>query len=189
LVIELSQWERLLQNLEYSLPPSHPALAGLPSLDHPSWKDATARLQNARSHHRSGEDYDALRECLSALEAVVHAPYNKESWKQRLTKLPDQKAEGLAELFSGVATYCNRVGHHRDRNARNAAGDLAPMPLDHWEADLMLGAAQFVLTYAIRLRTAGMLVEPPPKATAPVVALTTAATATAPAAAPTVPSV
>lgn len=36
------------------------------------------------------------------------------------------------------------------------------MPLDHWEADLMVGAAQLVLTYAIRLRSAGTLVEPPP---------------------------
>jgi len=166
LIVELSQWERLLQQLDYSLPPSHPALAGLPSLEHSSWKDATARLQNARSHHRSGEDYDALRECLSALEAVVNAPYNKESWKRQLASLPEQKAEALAELFSGIATYCNRVGHHRNRSERNTAGDLSPMPLDHWEADLMVGAAQFVLTYALRLRSAGTLVEPaPPTAT------------------------
>lgn len=164
LVVELSQWERLLQQLDYSLPPSHPALAGLPSLEHPSWKDATTRLNNARSHHRSGEDYDALRECLSALEAVVHAPYHKESWKQQLASLPEQKAEGIAELFSGIATYCNRVGHHRGRKDRNVVGDLSPMPLDHWEADLVVGAAQFVLTYAIRLRSAGMLVESSPPA-------------------------
>lgn len=162
LIVELSQWERLLHQLDYSLPPSHPALAGLPSLEHPSWKDATTRLQNARSHHRSGEDYDALRECLSALEAVVHAPYNKESWKRQLASLPEQKAEALAELFSGIATYCNRVGHHRDRSERNTAGDLSPMPLEHWEADLMVGTAQFVLAYAVRLRSVGILKEPPP---------------------------
>jgi len=160
LVIELSQWERLLQGLEYNLPPSHPALAGLPVLDHPTWKDAAKRLENARSHHRSGEDYDALRECLSTLEALVHAPYDQASWKNLLKGLPVQKADGVAELMSGVATYCNRIGHHRDRSERNAAGEFPTMPLEHWEADVVLGAVQFILTYALRLKSAGILVEP-----------------------------
>ena len=162
LVVELSQWERLLQQLGYSLPPSQSLLAGAATLEHPSWKEATTRLANARSHHRSGEDYDALRECLSSLEAVVHAPYNKESWKRQLASLPEQKADGIAELLSGLATYCNRVGHHRDRVDRNAAGDLSAMPLEHWETDVVLGSAQFVLAYAVRLRGAGILKEPPP---------------------------
>ena len=162
LVVELSQWERLLQQLDYSLPPSQSVLAGTATLEHPSWKEATTRLANARSHHRSGEDYDAQRECLSSLEAVVHAPYNTESWKRQLASLPEQKADGIAELLSGLATYCNRVGHHRDRADRNAGGDLSAMPLEHWEADVVLGSAQFVLAYAMRLRSAGILKEPPP---------------------------
>lgn len=162
LVVELSQWERLLQQLDYNLPPSQSVLAGAATLEHPSWKEAMTRLANARSHHRGGEDYDALRECLSSLEAVVNAPYNKESWKRQLASLPEQKADGIAELLSGLATYCNRVGHHRDRADRNAAGDLSAMPLEHWEADVVLGSAQFALAYAMRLRGAGILKESPP---------------------------
>jgi hypothetical protein len=35
------------------------------------------------------------------------------------------------------------------------------MPLDHWEADLVVGAAQFVTAYALRLRMAGILADKP----------------------------
>lgn len=167
LLVERSQWERLLQQLDYTLPPSQGVLAGATTLEHPSWKEATTRLANARSHHRSGEDYDALRECLSSLEAVVPAPYNKESWKQQLSSLPEQKADGIAELLSGIGTYCNRIGHHRDRSDRNPAGDFSVMPLEHWEADVVLGCAQFLLGYALRLRSSGVL-----KASAPSAAKT-----------------
>lgn len=159
--VELSQWERLLQQVGYGLSPSQSVLAGTATLEHPSWKEATTKLANARSHHRRGEDYDALRECLSSLEAIVTNPYNKESWKRQLASLPRQKADGIAELLSGLATYCNRIGHHRDRAERNAAGDLSAMPLEHWEADVVLGSSQFVLAYAMRLRSAGVLREPP----------------------------
>jgi len=157
--VELSHWERLMQSMEYKLPPTHVTLAGLSSLRHPSWAEATRRLEGARSHHRAGEDYDALRECLDTLESLVSRPYAAKAWEDRLKTLPDQKATGLAELFSGVATYCNKIGHHRSREERNASDDLQQMPLDHWEADLAVGAAQFVTTYALRLRMAGVLAE------------------------------
>jgi hypothetical protein len=163
--IELSHWERLMQSLEYKLPPSHAALAGLSALQHPSWADATKRLDDARSHLRAGEDYDALRDCLSTLESLVTPPYAADAWKKRLTALPDQKATGLAELFSGMAMYCNKVGHHRSRQERDAGDDLQQMPLDHWEADLAVGAAQFVTAYALRLRTAGILADAPAPST------------------------
>jgi len=157
--MELSHWERLMQHMEYKLPPTQAALAGLSSLQHPSWAEATRRLENARSHHRAGEDYDALRECLSTLESLVSLPYAANAWKDRLKALPDQKATGVAELFSGMAMYCNKVGHHRSRDERNATDDLLQMPLDHWEADLSIGAAQFVTAYALRLRMSGLLAE------------------------------
>ncbi|MHB1526954.1 MAG: hypothetical protein ACYCZN_11865 [Candidatus Dormibacteria bacterium] len=119
--MELSHWERLMQHMEYKLPPTHAALAGLSSLQHPSWAEATTRLESARSHHRAGEDYDALRECLSTLESLVSPPYAADAWKQCLSSLPDQKATGIAELFSGMAMYCNKVGHHRSRSERDAS--------------------------------------------------------------------
>lgn len=160
--IELSHWQRLMQYMEYTVPPSQAALAGASSLGHPSWSDASKRLDNARAHHRRGEDYDALRECLSILESLVTAPYTADSWKQRLsTAIPEQKRIGIAEMLSGVAMFCNKIGHHRSRTERNASDDLVQMPLDHWEADLVLGAAQFATTYALRLRQAGLLTEQP----------------------------
>jgi hypothetical protein len=161
LIIEPSQWDRLLQQLGYTVPPSQAALASAAILDHPSWRDAVSRLTSARDHQREGETYETLRGCLGALEAIVHAPYDKASWVQQLASVPKQKADGLAEMFSGIATYCNKVGHHRERSERDSSGDLPAMPLDHWEADLALGLAQFSLTYALRLRAAGRLVAPP----------------------------
>jgi len=160
--IELSHWERLMQSLEYKLPPSHAALAGLSALQHPSWDDATKRLGAARSHLRAGEDYDALRDCLSTLESLVSPPYAADAWMKQLTALPEQKATGLAELFSGMAMYCNKIGHHRSRKERDAGNDLPQMPLDHWEADLAVGATQFVTAYALRLRASGILGGAPP---------------------------
>jgi hypothetical protein len=165
LQVELSHWDRLLQAIGYTVPPSQPSVVTRGTLEHPAWADATKRLENARLHLRHGEDYDALRECLSALEGLVSAPYNAPSWKSRLTSVQDQKADGLAELLSGFATYCNRIGHHRERQNRNDAGDLPVMPLDHWEADLAVALAQYLLTYASRLRSNGVLTTTPPPMT------------------------
>ncbi|MDA8316182.1 MAG: hypothetical protein M0010_13590 [Actinomycetota bacterium] len=161
LKVELSQWDRLLQALDYSVPPSEATLVSRGSREHHAWADAAERLENARLHLRHGEDYDALRACLSVLEGLVSAPYNSASWKSRLTSLQTQKADGIAELLSGFATFCNKIGHHRSRDERNAAADLAQMPLDHWEAELALGIAQFVTTYAVRLRNGGLMAEQP----------------------------
>jgi len=166
LTMELSHWERLMQYMDYKVPPTQVAMAGLSSVQHPSWNDAATRLESARSHLRAGEDYDALRKCLSTLESLVTPPYAASAWKERLKALPEQKATGLAELFAGMATYCNKVGHHRSRDERNASEDLPQMPLDHWEADLAVGAAQFVTAYALRLRMSGILGDAPPAPTA-----------------------
>jgi len=155
--IEVSQWESLLKQIGYDVPPSTSGLAGISSLGHSSWQEASNSLQEARSHHRAGEDYSALRQCLSSLEGLIDSPYDKKSWEGQLSSLPNQKADAIAELFSGLATFCNRVGHHRDRNERDVDGNLVPMPLDHWEADLVLGAAQFILAYAMRLRATEIL--------------------------------
>ncbi len=162
LKIELSHWDRLLQALDYAVAPSQTSLVGRGTLEHPSWAEATRRLDNARLSLRHGEDYNALRESLSAVEALVSAPYVARSWEPLLKELPPQKAEGLAELFSGFATFCNKTGHHRERSNRDDAGDLATMPLDHWEAEIAVAMAQYVVTYASRLRMGGILAEHPP---------------------------
>ncbi|MHB8289271.1 MAG: hypothetical protein ACYDEY_08555 [Acidimicrobiales bacterium] len=108
---------------------------------------------------RTGEDYDALRECLSAFEGLVTTPYSASSWKALVTTVPEQKADGLAEPFSGFARLCNKIGHHRDRVNRDSSGDLPTMRLDHWEADAAVGVAQLLPAYSSRLRTGRLLAE------------------------------
>jgi hypothetical protein len=72
-----------------------------------------------------------------------------------------RRGVGIAALLSGLATYCNKVGHHSDREWRDESGDLQPMPLDQWEADLAVAVSQFALTYALRLRQGGLLLQTP----------------------------
>jgi hypothetical protein len=151
LTIAFSDWESLTNEMGYTVPPSTSGLAGFASTEHPSWSDATDRLTDARAQLRAGEDYNALEDCLDALESLVSRPYIAADWEALTSAMPEQKADGVAELFSGLATYCNKIGHHRSRD------DLQQMPLDHWEAELVLAATQFVLTYALRLRTSGVL--------------------------------
>jgi hypothetical protein len=149
--IELSQWHRLLEGMGYSVSPSGIAALGSANLDHHAWRDAAARLEMAREHLRRGEDYAALEACLSQLEAVVTAPFKADSWSSKTADMPDQKSGSIAAWLSGLATYLNRVGHHRSRSERDADGDLTEMPLDHWEAELAVASTQVALAYVIRL--------------------------------------
>lgn len=160
LTIEQSAWEGILSRLGYSVPPSQYTLATQSTLLHESWKNAGAELELARNHLRLGEDRDAVTKCLDLFAAVVTAPYEKGSWKKYLTEVDEQKAEGLDRLFTGLATYFNKVGHHRSKAIRDDSGDLIVMDLDHWEADLVLDATQFILTYVLRLQAIGELVIP-----------------------------
>lgn len=145
MLIALSDWETLIKDMGYAVPPSTAGLAGIASTEHPSWSDAMDRLKDARLQLRAGEDYNALEDCLGVLESLVSRPYSAADWEVHLSGMPKQKATGVAEMFSGLATYCNKIGHHRSRD------DRQQMPLDHWEAELVVAATQFALTYALRL--------------------------------------
>ena len=155
--IESSLWERLLMQLRYTLGPTMEGVAGLAAINHGSWSQAGERLEGARKHLRAGEDAAALRDCLSALEAIVQPPYSEDRWRQQLKDMPGQKVEALARFFSGVGTFANLAGHHRTDNQRDESGDFPPVPLDHWEAELAVANTHFVLAYALRLREAGNL--------------------------------
>lgn len=149
--IELSQWHRLLEQIGYTISPSILASLSSGALDEPGWREAAKRLEPARQHLRRGEDYAALEACLGQLEALATAPYQQQSWKSLLETMPAQKAESLGKWISGLATYLNRVGHHRSRDQRDPDGDLAIMPVDHWEAELAVASTQIALSYLLRI--------------------------------------
>jgi hypothetical protein len=150
--IATSDWETLLTSMGYTLGPSRLALVGGATRDAAAWHEAERRLEEARRHLRAGRDYEALVACLGELEGVVTGPYTEQSWKEIVDGFPEQKGGSIARWFSGFATYLNRVGHHKDREQRDVQGDLLQMPLDHWEAELAVASAHFVLAYALQLR-------------------------------------
>lgn len=162
IVLEMPKWDRMMTRLGFSVKSPALGFTDRAAAEHPSWQLAMQVTERAQTHYRNGEDYDALRDCLAGLEALVTAPYHVASWRPLLRELPGQKADGIAQLLSGLATYCNKIGHHRDRQRRDADGNLPAQPLDHWEADLIIGAAQYLLAYAIRLRVTGQLTTPTP---------------------------
>lgn len=150
ITIELSLWQRLLTQMGYTTSPSGLAALSDSVYADNSWREAARRLEPARNHLRRGETYSALEACLSQLEAFETAPYRDASWKERLASLPDQKAVGVAGWLAGLGDYLNKVGHHRDRREREAAGDLAIMPADQWEAELAVASTQLAITYLLR---------------------------------------
>jgi len=52
--------------------------------------------------------------------------------------------------------------HHFVGHSVFAVG-LPVMPLDHWEADIAVALAQYILAYASRLRSNGVLATAPPQ--------------------------
>ena len=155
--VALSDWQQQLVGLGYGIPPSTAGLAGLASTAHPSWVDAGKKLGPAREALRAGDGHQALAKCLGEFEALVTKPYLEASWSSwlrqgfTLDELPEQKATSVARLLSGHCSFLNRVGHHRDREPQDPTGELLRMPLGQWEAELIVGATQLLLAYALRL--------------------------------------
>ncbi|PZR66364.1 MAG: hypothetical protein DLM66_13710 [Candidatus Dormiibacter spiritus] len=110
------------------------------------------QLEEARKHIRAGEDYQALTAALDKFSAVVKAPYNPDSWLELLKDdEPAQRREAISQELGRHCTLLNRVGWHRGATESDE-GQHHRMPLDHWEAELLVATSQFLLTYAIRLK-------------------------------------
>lgn len=143
-----STWERILTQLKYQ-----PAVAlSLPrSLAHwPEWEHAISASQNAVRALSRGETHSALQNCLGLLEKLHSAPYKQDSWVG-FFDVDKSKEVGLKALIAGVATYLNKVGHHHSRTERDASGDLAQSPVDHYEAEILVAMTQLLLAYVRRL--------------------------------------
>ncbi|WP_190919328.1 hypothetical protein [Paenibacillus sabuli] len=150
-----TDWISFIKHFGYStkyglsLPPS--------LLDDKSWLQAFEFLNDARKHMQRGKTYDALRQCLSTIESYMDfgkergGPYSDKVWEELLLDITPQKKAGIAGLLAGVSTYLNKVGHHRNSKLKEN-GNLATVPLDQYEAELMLGISQLVVTYLERLK-------------------------------------
>jgi hypothetical protein len=121
------------------------------------WIQAYELLGDAREHMQRGKTYDALRQCLSTIESFMDygkergGPYSEKVWEELLQDITPQKKDGILKLITGISTYLNRVGHHRNSKLKDN-GNLATIPLDQYEAELMLGISQLVVTYLERLK-------------------------------------
>lgn len=144
-----SDWISFIGNLGYStkygmsLPPS--------LLNDKCWIQAYELLDDAREHMQRGKTYDALRQCLSTIESYMDygkergGPYSEIVWEELLQDITPQKKDGILKLITGVSTYLNRVGHHRNSKLKDN-GNLTTIPLNQYEAELMLGISQLVVT-------------------------------------------
>jgi hypothetical protein len=160
LKVESSQWETLITALGYTVGPSGLVAISAAGQNAPSWRESGDRLETARKLLRDGEDYAALQACLGEFEKIVSGPYSSANWKSLLAHMPAQKSDSVAAWLGGLCTYLNRVGHHKDRTDRDASGDLPSIPLDHWEAELAVSSAHFLLAYVVRLRSSSSVTQP-----------------------------
>lgn len=150
LTIAASDWQTLMQQVGYGLGPGARSALSQSTHDHPTWLDAEKCLTRARELLRAGEGRAALAECLSQFEALTTLPYRAESWRGRWA-VPPQKDAGLVAALSGHCSYLNKIGHHRDSKPDPASREHKQMPLDQWEAELVVAASHHYLGCALRL--------------------------------------
>jgi hypothetical protein len=148
--VPVSEWAGLLETYGYRVPPSVADLLSSFTTGGEAWTGAIDRLEPARRHVHKGETYAALAACLGEFEKLVQKPYVASSWTPRLGAVPDQKRDGLAGLLSGLCTYLNKVGHHKDL-LPDETGDHPAMPVDFWECEVAVASSHLLLALAIRL--------------------------------------
>jgi hypothetical protein len=152
--VAVSEWTTLLELYGYPVAPSIVDLVSGVTTGGGAWAAAVDRLAPARRHLREGETYAALSACLGEFEKLAHKPYLAASWTPKFGPVPDQKRDGVAAMLSGLCSYLNRVGHHKDR-VPDVTGDHPAMPVDFWEADTALASSHLLLALAIRLAAEG----------------------------------
>ncbi|GMK39061.1 hypothetical protein PCCS19_21150 [Paenibacillus sp. CCS19] len=156
--ISESDWIRFIRQFGYSTKYGMTLPSSL--LNDTSWTQAYEHLELAREHMQRGFTYDALRQCLSIIESYTDVgngrggPYMAKSWEMFLEDVTDQKKSGIIGLLTGVSTYLNKIGHHRN-SAHRENGNLPPVAVDQYEAELLLGISQLVVTYLEKLKPNG----------------------------------
>lgn len=143
-----SDWSDLLTTMKYV--PTTSMRWPIQNANWPGWSEARQSLDAAVSHLTRGENYQALTSCLDALEKKRATPYLDGSWRG-LFDVEPEKEDGLAKILSGLATYLNKVGHHRSKTRRDASQDLARTSVEHWEAEILVGMSMLAMMYIQRL--------------------------------------
>lgn len=151
LTVPNSEWISDTARLGYATPPSILNLGGNAATSDPAWSEAERRLTRARAFLRSGEGAEALEAAFKAFDQLADKPYVEADLTELVRHLPKKKQDAISRLLAAGAAYLSTLGRHPDFE-RDAAGDRIRMPLNHWEAEVGVGVAQLLLTYALRLR-------------------------------------
>ena len=152
--IELSadEWNTHLRTLRHETAPAIVALVREAAGRHPSWSEAEQRLRSAREALRTGSERVALAAAFKEFERLAAYPYRADEWKAVLADMPDAKGQQLRELLAAHSELLSRVGRHLDSEADGQTGERSELPLEYWEAELLIAASQVLLAYALRLR-------------------------------------
>lgn len=149
--IVASDWVDLLARWGDGTPASLTDLAGRSLTDAPSWAAARHRVAVARRHLSLGEDAQALSSIYRLFDEVARNPY-KHAWDHLARPdLPLEKQEAMAGLLRATASALNKLGRHPGDEI-TADGRRAMLPLDHWEAELLVAVGQVLLVGVDRWR-------------------------------------
>lgn len=151
--LSAAEWSGLLPRLGYATAPGVSTLAaGIAAGRHPSWREAEEQLAPARRALHAGEERAALAAAFTEFERLVARPYLAGEWDDAIVDMPTAKRKEFAKLLAAHAGLISRVGRHLSADETTATADRVELPLDYWEAELLLAASQLFLTFALRAR-------------------------------------
>lgn len=146
-----SEWWELLAKLGYATAPSVVRLVRDAVIRDASWRLAEDRLAAARLQLHLGAEEQALAAAWRELERVAGKAYLEPEWAPLLPDMPESKAGKLRKLLASNAGLISHLGRHLDWET-DSVGERQPVPVEYWEAELLLAVTQLLLTYALRLR-------------------------------------
>ncbi|MHB8960365.1 MAG: hypothetical protein ACYDAN_12125 [Candidatus Limnocylindrales bacterium] len=153
LSLATSDWLGLLGALGYITPPAIERLNGQAMTLAPPWAKAEGKLLAARRHLALGEDREALASAYRVFDAIATNPY-KAKWGEALDDpdMPGEKADVIRELLRAHAQALSKLGRHPSYTLVEGS-DRQMLPLDHWEAELLVALSQMLLAAAERWRS------------------------------------
>ncbi len=74
----------------------------------------------------------------------------EDKWKGTFD-VDENKDAALQRLTAGIASYLNKVGHHRSRTETDEQGDWKESPVDHYEAEVLVSMTQLLVACLARV--------------------------------------